>query len=94
MATQRNKILTLSSTGINTYNILNIPIAHGELTVLRSRGHVIVTANQIVSVLAVVGGSLRVVACLEAELVTANETVEGVSISYSMKENVLHTYSS
>lgn len=67
----------MSSTGINTDNILNITIALGELTVLCRGGHVIVTANQIVSVLAVVGGSLRVVARLEAELVTANETVQG-----------------
>jgi len=54
---------------------LKIAFTFGELAVLSSRGHVVLAANEIIPVLAVVRTIDGVETRLEAELVATNECV-------------------
>lgn len=65
----------MSSRCVNTYNFLNFTLTLGELAVLCSGRHVVGTTNEIIGILAVVWGSDRVEASLEAELVSTDECV-------------------
>lgn len=60
---------------------MKITITLGEGAVLNSRGHIIVTTDEIVYVLAVVGGGDGVIAGFEAELIASDECVPVVYLS-------------
>lgn len=68
--------------GVNTDNVLEVAVTDSEGTILDLAWHVVVATDKIVSVFTVVGRSDAVVACLEAELITTNECVPVVHLSF------------
>lgn len=66
--------LTSAVRSVNTNNILEVAVTNSESTILDLAWHVVVAANKIVYVFTVVGRSNAVKACLEAELITTNES--------------------
>jgi len=82
----------LTVRGVDTNDVLNVTVTLGELAILGSRRHVERAADEIITVLAVVGGADGVVACLEAELVSTDEGIPvedlGQSVSIRVRGSV------
>ncbi len=84
--------LTSAVRGVNTDNVLEVAVTDSEGTILDLAWHVVVATDKIVSVFTVVGRSDAVVACLEAELITTNESK--TALSRKTERNKYHTCSS
>jgi hypothetical protein len=87
----------LTIRGISTNRILEITLAALENTILSSVGHVVVTADEIKAVFAVIWGSDAIETSLEAEYARTNKASETILIFKSSnreKNGRNNTYSS